>query len=140
VLVSVMQTGFIPSGQALRQALTLAVGLASSGHAESPATEERFTATSTEDRQLSFLQYLPASYDEDSDKRWPLVIFLHGAGERRDNLKAVKAHGPPKAAGSSPSSSWHRSAPRTVGDRGNRSCRSSSNWRKLFASTPTGSV
>jgi predicted peptidase len=28
--------------------------------------------------------------------KWPLVVFLHGAGERGDNLEAVKNHGPPK--------------------------------------------
>jgi predicted esterase len=31
-------------------------------------------------------------------KRWPLMLFLHGAGERGDNLQLVKAHGPPKVA------------------------------------------
>ena len=28
--------------------------------------------------------------------RWPLIIFLHGSGERGDDLEAVKMHGPPK--------------------------------------------
>jgi predicted peptidase len=27
---------------------------------------------------------------------WPLVIFLHGSGERGDDLARVKVHGPPK--------------------------------------------
>ena len=27
---------------------------------------------------------------------WPLLLFLHGAGERGDNLDLVKKHGPPK--------------------------------------------
>lgn len=29
-------------------------------------------------------------------KTWPLAIFLHGSGERGENLDAVKVHGPPK--------------------------------------------
>ncbi len=29
---------------------------------------------------------------------WPLLIFLHGSGERGDDLARVKAHGPPKYA------------------------------------------
>ena len=27
---------------------------------------------------------------------WPLLLFLHGAGERGSNLEVVKKHGPPK--------------------------------------------
>lgn len=30
------------------------------------------------------------------EKGWPLVVFLHGAGERGTNLNDVKRHGPPK--------------------------------------------
>ena len=44
--------------------------------------------------QLSYLLYLPPNY-ETKDK-WPLLLFLHGAGERGDNLEAVKIHGPPQ--------------------------------------------
>jgi len=32
------------------------------------------------------------------DGGWPLVLFLHGAGERGENLDQVKVHGPPKQA------------------------------------------
>lgn len=38
--------------------------------------------------------YLPPMYDEQPDARWPLLIFLHGAGERGDNLEGVYRHGP----------------------------------------------
>jgi predicted peptidase len=43
---------------------------------------------------FKYLLYLPADYDK-RDK-WPLVLFLHGAGERGDDLNAIKRHGPPK--------------------------------------------
>ena len=43
---------------------------------------------------VKYLIYLPKDYDQ--KQSWPLMIFLHGAGERGDNLDAVKAHGPPK--------------------------------------------
>lgn len=39
--------------------------------------------------------YLPPDY-EGSTQPWPLVIFLHGSGERGTELARVKAHGPPK--------------------------------------------
>lgn len=41
--------------------------------------------------------HLPAGYGSDA-RRWPLVVFLHGSGERGENLAAVKVHGPPKHA------------------------------------------
>jgi predicted peptidase len=43
---------------------------------------------------LKYLIYLPKEYDK--KESWPLMLFLHGAGERGDNLEAVKVHGPPK--------------------------------------------
>jgi predicted peptidase len=46
--------------------------------------------------QLKYLLYLPQDYDPKSDKRWPLVLFLHGAGESGKDLDKVKVHGPPK--------------------------------------------
>ena len=49
-----------------------------------------------------YLQFLPASYDHDSSKEWPLILFLHGAGERGDDLQKVKVHGPPKMVKSRP--------------------------------------
>ncbi len=43
----------------------------------------------------NYLLYLPADYDKSKDK-WPLIMFLHGAGERGKNVEAVKKHGLPK--------------------------------------------
>ncbi len=43
-----------------------------------------------------FLLYLPQAYDAAVTKKWPLIIFLHGSGERGDDLEQVKQHGPPK--------------------------------------------
>jgi predicted peptidase len=41
-----------------------------------------------------YLIYLPADYD--AAQRWPLLLFLHGAGERGDDLTRVSLHGPPR--------------------------------------------
>jgi predicted peptidase len=41
-----------------------------------------------------YLIYLPANYDE--SQAWPLLLFLHGAGERGDDVSRVAFHGPPK--------------------------------------------
>lgn len=33
-----------------------------------------------------------------SDARWPLILFLHGSGERGSDIARVKVHGPPMIA------------------------------------------
>ena len=43
----------------------------------------------------NYLLYLPKNYTE-SNQAFPLVLFLHGAGERGDDLEKVKIHGLPK--------------------------------------------
>jgi predicted peptidase len=45
-----------------------------------------------------YLLYLPPEYDPAGERQWPLVVFLHGAGERGDEIEKVKTHGPPKLA------------------------------------------
>jgi len=42
-----------------------------------------------------YLLYLPEKYESENQK-WPLMLFLHGAGERGEDLELVKTHGPPK--------------------------------------------
>ncbi len=42
-----------------------------------------------------YLLYLPDDYSSKGEK-WPMILFLHGAGERGDDLEKVKVHGPPK--------------------------------------------
>jgi predicted peptidase len=44
--------------------------------------------------KLNYLLYLPPDYEQ--KESWPLILFLHGAGERGDDLELVKKHGPPK--------------------------------------------
>ncbi len=66
-------------------------------------TEESFQKKIEEPIGLRFLLYLPDGYEENESRKWPLVVFLHGAGERGDDLSKVAIHGPPKkvAAGES---------------------------------------
>lgn len=45
--------------------------------------------------RLDYLLYLPGDY-ADADEPWPLTLFLHGAGERGDDLDLVAKHGPPR--------------------------------------------
>jgi len=58
-------------------------------HPQSFAKEIRKTVNA------NYLLYLPNEYPE-SKREWPLILFLHGAGERGNDLEKVKIHGPPK--------------------------------------------
>ena len=46
---------------------------------------------------MDYLLYLPPNYE--AKEKWPLMLFLHGSGERGNNLDLVKKHGPPKLIG-----------------------------------------
>ena len=75
-------------------ALPLLLVLAGVAGAEQKAAT--FSETVTKTVELDYLLHLPEGYDADPSKRWPLVLFLHGAGERGDDVWKVATHGPPK--------------------------------------------
>lgn len=61
-----------------------------------PVQENRaFVGAITKRVACRYLLYLPKGYER-GRKRWPLLLFLHGAGERGKDLELVKKHGPPK--------------------------------------------
>lgn len=43
-----------------------------------------------------YLIYLPEGYSAESREVWPMVVFLHGSGERGTDTELLKVHGPPK--------------------------------------------
>jgi len=59
-------------------------------------SEQMFQKEITKTVSLRYLLYLPKGYGEKKDQKWPLILFLHGAGERGSDLELVKKHGPPK--------------------------------------------
>ncbi len=69
-----------------------------STRAEDPAVQshEDFSADVVLKARYGYLLSLPEGYAADLQKKWPLIMFLHGAGERGDNLELLKKHGPPK--------------------------------------------
>lgn len=47
--------------------------------------------------KIGYFFFLPENYDtNDKEKAAPLLLFLHGMGERGNNVERIKAHGPPK--------------------------------------------
>ena len=46
--------------------------------------------------ELNYLIYLPKNYSKKSADKFPLILFLHGAGERGTNVWRTDFHGPSK--------------------------------------------
>lgn len=78
--------------------LLSASGVSAAGKVTPESFERKVTLTVSG----SYLVYLPPDYDPKAEKRWPLMLFLHGAGERGDDVQRVKIHGPMKVAESRP--------------------------------------
>jgi len=57
----------------------------------------RQSYVSTTGETHDYLVYLPSGYESDAERRWPVMLFLHGDGERgdgREDLDWVMVHGP----------------------------------------------
>lgn len=85
-LTILMATAFFLGGCAMHEPWTLAEG-------QHPQAFEKQSGITGKTR---FLLYLPTGYDKVDGKKWPLIVFLHGSGERGDDIEKVKLHGPPK--------------------------------------------
>lgn len=80
-------------------AIGLAVGFLGFAHvnrasAADPGQQKACDLDRTVRVKMKYLLYLPKDYD--AKESFPLLLFLHGAGERGDDLQVVKVHGPPK--------------------------------------------
>lgn len=87
--------------------MSIFVMMALAGSGVVPAQETKENDTSRQEAKsfekevtvkvaMKYLLYLPEGYEQEKDKKWPLVLFLHGAGESGDDLEKVKRNGPPK--------------------------------------------
>lgn len=56
---------------------------------------QEFKREVLETYETNYLIYLPEDYNKTSEA-WPLVLFLHGAGERGSDIDFVKRNGPPR--------------------------------------------
>lgn len=90
---------------ALAAAFILGAATANAAETSSPSKDNpttssmqkpaKFSKQITKTVELDYLLYLPDDY-ETTTTEFPLVLFLHGAGERGDDLEKVTVHGPPK--------------------------------------------
>ena len=61
-----------------------------------PQSSGSFSGTVQLNVESEYLLYLPDGYYDNPETQWPLLVFLHGSGERGNDLEKVKVHGPPK--------------------------------------------
>ncbi|MBN1488195.1 MAG: prolyl oligopeptidase family serine peptidase [Anaerolineae bacterium] len=59
---------------------------------EAHTITKQFTTT----QQLKYWLFLPQGYDQEQQKNWPLILYLHGIGSRGDDLEMLKKNGIPK--------------------------------------------
>lgn len=81
--------------------MALSLCLLISSFAEQPASpptkkqqEMKFEKRIVKTVKLNYLLYLPKNYN--TKEKFPLILFLHGMGERGDDLNKLKVHGIPK--------------------------------------------
>jgi len=69
-------------------------------HSKGMAQIHQFQKTGKQ--KLAYLLYLPDNYEQNAIEKWPLILFLHGSGERGTDVWKVAAHGPPKIITNNP--------------------------------------
>ena len=99
----------------MRNTLLLGLAIALSGAAlAAPGGESAFKPNTpmqtpkhlkvrkTQKLDVNYLLFLPKGYKERKTERWPLILFLHGAGERGNDIWKVAVHGPPRNVANDP--------------------------------------
>ncbi len=70
------------------------------GRSRAQLTRKRYLSSATNQEREYFL-YLPVGYDTEKGKKGPVILFLHGGGERGDGLADLEktlVHGPIREA------------------------------------------
>ncbi len=68
----------------------------SRGQVSAPQLLRKPYACAATKEEREYLLYLPTGYESEPERRWPVLLFLHGGGERgdgRDDLDWVLLHG-----------------------------------------------
>ena len=74
--------------------------ISSNKHVKPSDSQKKFSFNIT--FQMEYLLFLPESYAQSTNQKFPLILFLHGAGERGRDLDSVKRHGIPKIVETNP--------------------------------------
>lgn len=82
----------------LKLSLVLACGLPAAAQETPIGKQSPQEFRVSESQTVPYLLHLPAGYDAAADKKWPLMLFLHGRGESFGPLSIVAKWGPPQIA------------------------------------------
>ena len=77
--------------------LVAALVLTMNAHAQTasaPLPAQKYKFTLNFEVETQYLLHLPQDYAATNGRRWPLMLFLHGAGERGSDVQSVGVHGP----------------------------------------------
>jgi poly(3-hydroxybutyrate) depolymerase len=77
-------------------ALGLTVSTTPAQEMKDPQQSRTLKRKITKSVMAEYWIYLPKDYNARAKTRWPLILFLHGSGERGTNLSKVAANGPPR--------------------------------------------
>ena len=75
-------------------ALVASAAMKIDAQSNSPITSANLDWKINRSGELKYLLSLPSDYKDSGDKRWPLMLFLHGAGERGNDVQRAAIHGP----------------------------------------------
>lgn len=73
--------------------LIAAVNVPAASHAASPSTFTPVPKGGTNTTAYAYYEYLPEGYGDDPNAEWPVVIFLHGIGQKDDGTGLAKMLG-----------------------------------------------
>jgi predicted peptidase len=84
--------------------LILSLVLASGAHAATDPSmmPGQRPQSALEPNGYRYQLFIPRSLGQSPAQKWPVMIFLHGSGERGGDIDRVKTHGPPKIADRNP--------------------------------------
>ncbi|HEY4263602.1 MAG TPA: prolyl oligopeptidase family serine peptidase [Schlesneria sp.] len=80
--------------------LLTSIGMTAAADEPKPGQQvaQEFQNPKDPESKLGYLLYLPQNYGQTKEPS-PLLLFLHGSGERGQDISQVKKHGPPKLIG-----------------------------------------
>jgi predicted peptidase len=78
---------------------TATLGAEIDGRTKAQLLRRPYTSSAAEstEKEREYLLYLPQGYESEKGKLWPVILFLHGGGERGDgkgDLEKTLMHGP----------------------------------------------
>jgi predicted peptidase len=95
-LVTSALVGFISAGHPVMYKQLQASTIQNGQHSNSAQIQVNGGDANPQTVTINYLLYLPDVYDPTSQRKWPLILYLHGSGEQGNDLGLLKNHPLPK--------------------------------------------